>query len=54
MENTTVYVLTYGDYEDTHTVGIFTTREKAERQILDHVFGNVRIESPRIIEHELI
>lgn len=31
---TIVFVVNYGEYSDTHIVGIFTTREKAEQYIL--------------------
>jgi hypothetical protein len=47
------YVLTYGTYDDTHIVGIFSTRELAERRILDDVFADHKIEAPSITEWEV-
>jgi len=47
------YVLTYGTYDDTLTVGIFSTRALAERRILDDLFNGLEIESPNITEWEV-
>ena len=48
------YVLTYGGaYDDTRTVGIFSTRELAERRILDDLFSGLKIEAPNITEWEV-
>ena len=47
------YVLTYGAYDDTLTVGIFSTRALAERRILDDLFSGLKIEAPNITEWEV-
>ncbi len=56
------YVLTYGTDEDTHIVGIFSTRALAERRILNDLFnawdyrdmiGGLKVEAPNITEWEV-
>jgi hypothetical protein len=49
-----VYRLTYGEYSNVMTIGIYATNELAEAQVLRDVFNGVKVESPNIEETEVI
>ena len=50
----TIYQLSYGEYDDEHTVGMFASRELAERQIVRDALSGKRIEGAHITEHQLV
>lgn len=56
----TVFILTYGDYEDTTIVGVFSTFEQAQEYLAADLLAAAnaptvhrRIEYPRIAGHAL-
>ncbi len=51
MENT-IYILTYGEYHDKRTEGVFNTYDDAVRRIGLDMLEGVRVEYPEINIYE--
>lgn len=54
METSLVYLLYYEEYDESRVVGVYRTREGAERRILDDVMRGARVQLPAIVEKELL
>lgn len=54
MTTQTIYRLTRGQYDDLQTMGVFASRELAERFLLRAVLAHESVEYPEIVEESLV
>jgi hypothetical protein len=54
MTTQTIYRLTAGQYDDLHTLGVFASRELAERFLLRKVLAHESVEYPEIVAEQLV
>jgi len=54
MTTQTIYRLTTGNYDDTRTLGVFASRELAERFLLRKVLAHEEVEYPEIVAEQLV
>ena len=54
MTTQTIYRLTTGQYDDTRTLGVFASRELAERFLLRKVLAHEEVEYPEIVAEQLV
>jgi hypothetical protein len=54
MTTQIIYILTTGQYDDLRTLGVFASRELAERFLLREVLAHESVEYPEIVAEQLV